>query len=123
MTPERVVSVPIIARKAGDLIWEIGSGYFGCRNRDGSFNPDEFARVKVSQGAKPGHSGVLPAAKVSEEISKIRGVAIGEDCISPATHRAFSTPLEMMIFIGQMRRRYSSFASAIPGNFWRSARP
>jgi glutamate synthase domain-containing protein 2 len=91
--------------KGGDLIWEIGSGYFGCRNRDGSFNPDEFARVKVSQGAKPGHSGVLPAAKVSEEISKIRGVAIGQDCISPATHRAFSTPLEMMVFIGQMRRR------------------
>jgi len=72
---------------------------------DGSFNPEEFARVatddqikmvelKVSQGAKPGHGGVLPAAKVSEEISKIRGVAMGEDCISPAYHHAFSTPLE-----------------------------
>jgi glutamate synthase domain-containing protein 2 len=106
---------PYHREKGGDLIWEIGSGYFGCRNRDGSFNPDEFARVatddqikmvelKVSQGAKPGHGGVLPAAKVSEEISKIRGVAMGEDCISPATHRAFSTPLEMMVFIGQMRR-------------------
>jgi glutamate synthase domain-containing protein 2 len=106
---------PYHREKGGDLIWEIGSGYFGCRNRDGSFNPDEFARVatddqikmvelKVSQGAKPGHGGVLPAAKVSEEISKIRGVAMGEDCISPATHRSFSTPLEMMVFIGQMRR-------------------
>src|SRR5260370_13094096 len=59
---------------------------------------------KVRQGAKAGYGGVLPAAKVSEEMSKIRGVAMGEDCISPATHRAFSTPLEMMAFIGEMRR-------------------
>jgi glutamate synthase domain-containing protein 2 len=106
---------PYHREKGGDLIWEIGSGYFGCRNRDGSFNPEEFARVasddqikmvelKVSQGAKPGHGGVLPAAKVSEEISRIRGVAMGEDCISPATHREFSTPLEMMALIGAMRR-------------------
>src|SRR5579871_3885727 len=106
---------PYHRENGGDIIWEIGSGYFGCRNRDGSFNPDEFARVaaddqikmvelKVSQGAKPGHGGVLPAAKVSEEISKIRGVAMGEDCISPASHRAFSTPLEMMSFIAEMRR-------------------
>jgi glutamate synthase domain-containing protein 2 len=106
---------PYHRENGGDLIWEVGSGYFGCRNRDGSFNPEEFARVasddqikmvelKVSQGAKPGHGGVLPAAKVSEEISKIRGVAMDEDCISPATHRAFSTPLEMMGFIGEMRR-------------------
>src|SRR3979411_460512 len=98
-----------------DIIWEIGSGYFGCRNRDGSFNPELFAKVatddqikmvelKISQGAKPGHGGGLPAAKVSEEISKIRGVAMGEDCISPASHRAFSTPLEMMGFIAKMRR-------------------
>jgi glutamate synthase domain-containing protein 2 len=106
---------PYHRENGGDLIWEIGSGYFGCRNRDGSFNPDEFARVasddqikmvelKVSQGAKPGHGGVLPAAKVSEEISKIRGIAMGEDCISPAYHRAFATPIEMMKFIGEMRR-------------------
>ena len=106
---------PYHRENGGDIIWEIGSGYFGCRNRDGSFNPEEFARVaaddqikmvelKISQGAKPGHGGVLPAAKVSEEISKIRGVAMGEDCISPATHRAFSTPLQMMAFIGEMRR-------------------
>jgi glutamate synthase domain-containing protein 2 len=106
---------PYHRENGGDIIWEIGSGYFGCRNRDGSFNPDEFARVaaddqikmvelKVSQGAKPGHGGVLPAAKVSEEISKIRGVPMGEDCISPATHRAFSTPLEMMAFVGNMRK-------------------
>ena len=79
---------PYHRENGGDIIWEIGSGYFGCRNRDGSFNPEEFARVaaddqikmvelKISQGAKPGHGGVLPAAKVSEEISKIRGVADG----------------------------------------------
>jgi hypothetical protein len=63
-----------------------------------------MVELKMSQGAKPGHGGVLPAAKVSEEISKIRGVAMGEDCISPATHRAFSTPLEMVAFIDEMRR-------------------
>ena len=130
---------PYHRENGGDIIWEIGSGYFGCRNHDGSFNPEEFARVaaddqikmvelKVSQGAKPGHGGVLPAAKVSEEISRIRGVAMGEDCISPAYHRAFSTPLEMMAFIGEMRRLSggkpadSSFALAIPGNSSRSAR-
>src|SRR5437588_4070077 len=106
---------PYHRENGGDIIWEVGSGYFGCRNRDGSFNPDEFARIatdgqikmvelKISQGAKPGHGGVLPAAKVSEEISKIRGVPMGEDCTSPATHRAFSTPLEMMAFVGNMRK-------------------
>src|ERR1700693_6003349 len=106
---------PYHRENGGDIIWEIGSGYFGCRNRDGSFNPEEFARVathdqikmvelKISQGAKPGHGGVLPAAKVSEEISRIRGVSMNEDCISPASHGAFSTPVEMMAFIGEMRR-------------------
>ncbi len=107
---------PYHRENGGDIIWEIGSGYFGCRNRaDGTFNPEEFARVasddqikmvelKVSQGAKPGHGGVLPAAKVSEEISRIRGVGMGEDCISPPYHKAFSTPLQMMAFIGEMRR-------------------
>src|SRR6202000_3441496 len=80
-----------------------------------TFDPDLFAKVaaeeqikmvelKVSQGAKPGHGGVLPAAKVSEEISKIRGVAMGEDCISPASHRAFSTPIQMMQFVATMRK-------------------
>ena len=106
---------PYHRENGGDIIWEIGSGYFGCRNRDGTFNPDEFARVsgddqikmvelKISQGAKPGHGGVLPAAKVSEEIAKIRGVPMGEDCISPARHSAFSTPIEMMQFIAKMRK-------------------
>src|SRR6201993_3938933 len=106
---------PYHRENGGDIIWENGPGFFGLRNRDGSFNPEEFARVaaddqikmvelKISQGAKPGHGGVLPAAKVSEEISRIRGVAMNEDCISPAFHRAYSTPLQMMAFIAEMRR-------------------
>ncbi len=105
---------PYHKENGGDLIWEIGSGYFGCRNRDGTFNADEFARVaadpqikmielKMSQGAKPGHGGVLPAAKVSQEISRIRGIGMGEDCISPASHKAFATPIEMMEFIARLR--------------------
>ncbi|MBT9459552.1 MAG: FMN-binding glutamate synthase family protein [Burkholderiaceae bacterium] len=98
----------------GDLIWEIGSGYFGCRNDDGSFNPEKFManardpqvkmiELKLSQGAKPGHGGVLPGPKVTAEIAQARGVAIGEDCISPASHSAFSTPVEMMRFIDRLR--------------------
>ena len=99
----------------GDLIWEIGSGYFGCRNDDGSFNADKFTanaldpqvkmiELKLSQGAKPGHGGVLPGAKVTAEIAAARGVQIGEDCISPASHSAFSTPIEMMHFIERLRQ-------------------
>jgi glutamate synthase domain-containing protein 2 len=99
----------------GDIIWEVGSGYFGCRNPDGTFSAEKFAQgaaneqvkmveLKLSQGAKPGHGGVLPAAKVSAEISRTRGVPIGEDCISPSRHSAFSTPVELMQFIGEMRR-------------------
>ena len=98
----------------GDLIWEIGSGYFGCRNADGSFNPDKFAEnacspqvklieLKLSQGAKPGHGGVLPGPKVTAEIAAARGVPMGVDCVSPAAHSAFATPLEMMQFIAQLR--------------------
>jgi glutamate synthase domain-containing protein 2 len=98
----------------GDIIWELGSGYFGCRNPDGSFSPDRFAEaaadpqvkmveIKLSQGAKPGHGGVLPGAKVSAEIAAARGVAPGVDCISPSRHSAFSTPLELAGFIGRLR--------------------
>ncbi|RZL60863.1 MAG: FMN-binding glutamate synthase family protein [Variovorax sp.] len=98
----------------GDLIWEIGSGYFGCRNDDGSFNDERFAanardpqvkmiEIKLSQGAKPGHGGVLPGPKVTAEISAARGVPIGVDCISPASHGAFSTPVQMMQFIAKLR--------------------
>jgi len=98
----------------GDIVWEIGSGYFGCRNPDGSFSAERFAEsaadpqvkmieIKLSQGAKPGHGGVLPGAKVTAEIAAARGVAVGVDCISPARHSAFSTPLEMVHFIARLR--------------------
>ncbi|WP_315836915.1 FMN-binding glutamate synthase family protein [Bradyrhizobium prioriisuperbiae] len=106
---------PYHREMGGDIIWEIGSGYFGCRTPDGNFDPEKFAalatidqikmvELKMSQGAKPGHGGVLPAAKVSKEISEIRGVPMGQDCISPPYHKAFSTPIAMMQFIGEMRR-------------------
>src|SRR5580698_7320690 len=106
---------PYHRENGGDIIWEIGSGYFGCRNPDGSFNPEKFAAVaandqikmieiKMSQGAKPGHGGVLPGAKVTAEIAAIRGVTEGADCLSPANHTAFSTPVELMKFIAELRR-------------------
>ncbi len=99
----------------GDLIWEIGSGYFGCRNDDGSFCAERFVanardpqvkmiELKLSQGAKPGHGGVLPGSKVTPEIAAARGVPVGVDCVSPARHGAFATPLEMMHFIERLRR-------------------
>jgi glutamate synthase domain-containing protein 2 len=99
----------------GDLIWEIGSGYFGCRSPNGEFNEDQFIKnaqepqvkmieVKLSQGAKPGHGGVLPGAKVSIEIAHARGVAVGKDCISPALHGAFSTPIGLLEFLDRLRR-------------------
>jgi len=97
-----------------DLVWELGSGYFGCRNKDGTFDPVQFREtasldqvkmieIKLSQGAKPGHGGVLPGSKVTKEIAQARGIEIGETCLSPASHSAFSTPLEMMAFIDQVR--------------------
>src|SRR5271154_5515313 len=106
---------PYHRENGGDIIWEIGSGYFSCRNADGTFCAEKFAEnaksdqikmveLKLSQGAKPGHGGVLPGAKVSAEIAATRGVPIGVDCISPSSHSAFSTPIEMMQFIATMRR-------------------
>jgi glutamate synthase domain-containing protein 2 len=106
---------PYHREHGGDIIWEIGSGYFGCRNPDGTFSPERFAEtasldqvkmveVKLSQGAKPGHGGVLPAAKVSHEIAVTRGVPMGVDCISPSRHSAFSTPLDLLRFIAELRR-------------------
>lgn len=100
----------------GDLVWELGSGYFGCRNHDGSFNEKRFAEqaadpqvkmieIKLSQGAKPGHGGVLPAAKVSPEIAATRDVPMGQDCVSPAKHSAFSTPLGLLQFVAHLRER------------------
>ncbi|MEP3144713.1 FMN-binding glutamate synthase family protein [Qipengyuania citrea] len=98
----------------GDLVWEIGSGYFGCRTDDGSFDPDQFAQtaqdpqvkmveIKLSQGAKPGHGGVLPGSKVTEEIAEARGVPVGTDCISPPAHSTFSTPTGMLEWAAQLR--------------------
>ncbi len=99
----------------GDLIWQIGTGYFGCRTPDGDFDPDEFQRkarsesvrmieIKLSQGAKPGHGGILPGAKVTPEIAAIRGVPVGRDVISPPAHRAFSTPKGLLEFIEHLRK-------------------
>jgi glutamate synthase domain-containing protein 2 len=98
----------------GDLIWEIGSGYFGCRDEAGRFDPQRFAaqarhpqvkmtEIKLSQGAKPGHGGILPAHKVSAEIAATRGVPPGRDCVSPARHSAFDSPLGLVRFIATLR--------------------
>jgi glutamate synthase domain-containing protein 2 len=98
----------------GDLVWEIGSGYFGCRHDDGTFSAEKFAanasdpqvkmiEIKLSQGAKPGHGGVLPGPKVSVEIATARGVPVGVDCVSPARHSAFSTPKELLEFVQRLR--------------------
>jgi glutamate synthase domain-containing protein 2 len=98
----------------GDICWQIGTGYFGCRDDAGDFEPTQFAEkaknaqiklieIKLSQGAKPGHGGILPAKKVTLEIAKIRHVPLGHDVISPPTHRAFSTPTGLCEFIGRLR--------------------
>ena len=97
-------------RKGGDIIWQIGTGYFGARNENGSFSMERLLEsvasanvkaieIKLSQGAKPGLGGVLPAAKVTPEISRIRGIPLGRDCISPANHTAFSDVSSMLDFI------------------------
>lgn len=98
----------------GDLVWELGSGYFGARTASGGFDAERFAEVasdaqikmievKLSQGAKPGYGGVLPASKVTAEIAAIRGVPAGVDCVSPAQHSEFSTPIELLQFIAKLR--------------------
>jgi len=105
---------PYHREHGGDLVWELGSGYFGARAADGGFDPAKFAEaasdpqikmveLKLSQGAKPGHGGVLPAAKVTEEISRIRGVPMGQDCNSPASLSVFSTPTGLLEFVARMR--------------------
>jgi glutamate synthase domain-containing protein 2 len=97
-------------RHGGDLIWQIGTGYFGCRNKDGTFSLDKFKacveenpiraiEVKLSQGAKPGMGGLLPAAKITPEISRIRGIPMGEDCASPSSHSSFSCVDSMLDFV------------------------
>ncbi|HRV81620.1 MAG TPA: FMN-binding glutamate synthase family protein, partial [Planctomycetota bacterium] len=106
---------PYHQKPGGDLVWQIGTGYFGCRNAQGGFDPERFTQqaslpaikmieVKLSQGAKPGHGGILPASKVSEEISAIRGVPMGQDVLSPPGHSAFHTPAELLHWIEDLRR-------------------
>ncbi|MEQ8346266.1 MAG: FMN-binding glutamate synthase family protein [Sneathiellaceae bacterium] len=105
---------PYHLEHGGDIIWQIGTGYFGCRTKDGGFDADEFRKkaalaqvkmieIKLSQGAKPSHGGILPAAKVSEEISRIRGIPMGEDCISPPAHTQFATPKALLEFVARLR--------------------
>jgi len=105
---------PYHLEAGGHLVWQIGTGYFGCRTKDGRFDPDMFAdktaqdqvcmiELKLSQGAKPGHGGVLPACKVNKELADIRNVAPGEDVISPPRHKTFSNPMEMIEFIARLR--------------------
>lgn len=108
-------SVSVHHRAAGgDLIWEIGSGYFGCRDEQGRFNEERFVKnassdqvkmieIKLSQGAKPGQGGILPGPKVSEEIAEARGVPVGVDCVSPAAHSAFSDPIGLLRFVERLR--------------------
>ncbi len=100
----------------GDLIWQVGTGYFGCRNQDGTFSESMFAEtascenikmveLKLSQGAKPGHGGILPAAKLTPEIAKIRGVPLGKDVLSPPGHSSFSTPIGLLEFVQLLREK------------------
>ncbi len=105
---------PYHLKHGGDVVWEIGSGYFGCRDTNGNFEPEHFkeraahdavvmTEIKLSQGAKPGHGGLLPGPKVTSEIAKIRDVPQGEDCLSPPYHTVFSTPRGLLEFAAKMR--------------------
>ncbi|MFT6408132.1 MAG: glutamate synthase domain-containing protein 2 [Arenicella sp.] len=106
---------PYHLEHGGDIVWQIGTGYFGCRDDDGNFNPETFSEsaskdvvkmieIKLSQGAKPGHGGILPAAKLTEEIAKIRHVPMGADVVSPPAHSAFSGPTGLLEFVSKLRQ-------------------
>ena len=112
-TGEGAIS-PYHLKHGGDLIWEIGSGYFGCRDAGGHFDAAKFEEkaalpsvkaisIKLSQGAKPGLGGVLPGPKVSAEIAATRGVPQGQTVVSPPAHTAFHTPVELIHFIATVR--------------------
>jgi len=101
--------------RGGDLVWQIGTGYFGARDADGNFDVTAYRNnatrpevkmieLKLSQGAKPGHGGILPAAKLTPEIAKIRLVRMGEDVLSPPAHTAFDTPRGLLEFIQVLRK-------------------
>ena len=98
----------------GDLVFQIGTGYFSCRDSKGNFNPDMFQEkaayeqikmieIKISQGAKPGHGGILPGVKVDPLIADIRGIPVGKTCISPPAHTVFSTPKELLAFVAELK--------------------
>lgn len=100
--------------QGGDIIFQIGTGYFGCRDNEGNFDETEFAKeahreevkmieLKLSQGAKPSHGGILPAAKLTPEIAKVRKVEMGHDVLSPIAHSAFNTPIGLLHFIKKLR--------------------
>lgn len=101
-------------QNGGDIIWQIGTGYFGCRTDEGTFDEAMFAdqaqldqvkmiEIKLSQGAKPGHGGILPAAKVSQEIAEARRVPAGQTCFSPPGHSAFTSPTGLLEFVTKLR--------------------
>lgn len=106
---------PYHLQHGGDLVWQIGTGYFGCRDTTGRFDPEAFAataagptvkmiEIKLSQGAKPGHGGILPAEKLTPEIAAIRGVPMGSDVVSPSHHTAFDSPFELIEWVRELRR-------------------
>jgi len=106
---------PYHLKHGGDIIWQIGTGYFGCRDNKGGFNELLFTEkvsedvvkmieIKLSQGAKPGHGGILPSAKLTEEIAKIRHVPMGADVVSPAAHTEFSSPVGLLEFVSRLRK-------------------
>jgi len=105
---------PYHLKYGGDIIWQIGTGYFGCRGSDGNFDKDLFAEkaqldvvkmieIKLSQGAKPGHGGILPKAKLTKEIAEIRHVPMGQDVVSPSAHRTFDSPKGLLEFVQHLR--------------------
>lgn len=100
--------------QGGDIIFQIGTGYFGCRDEEGRFDANEYSKeanrpevkmieIKLSQGAKPAHGGILPAAKLTEEIARVRKVPMGKDVLSPIAHSAFSNPVELLYFVKKLR--------------------
>jgi len=106
---------PYHLKYGGDIVWQIGTGYFGCRREAGGFDVDKFVEtanlpvvkmieIKLSQGAKPGHGGILPAAKLTREIAAIRHVPMGQDVVSPAAHSAFDSPTGLLQFVARLRK-------------------
>jgi len=106
---------PYHLKYGGDLVWQIGTGYFGCRNAEGQFDEALFSEkakqpvvkmieIKISQGAKPGHGGILPAVKLTQEIATIRHVPMGHDVVSPPSHSTFSTPIELLDYVAKLRQ-------------------